>query len=118
MNSETCIPDIIEPFGEPEPFAGYGVDEERWFSLPPEAKVALAIAGLDMEQESFEKASNITEALVAATELDEETIKKANRFLLGKTLLDRSGFLTGDALKLSLNDEGYKFLEAELAKVQ
>jgi hypothetical protein len=109
---------MIGSFDEQEALVGCGVDEERWLSLSAEAKVALAIAGLDMEQESFEEASNITEALVAATELDEETIRKANRLLLGKELLDRSGFLTGDALKLSLNEDGYKFLEEELAKVQ
>ncbi len=118
MNHETCVSDIINPFDEQEVLAGYGVDEERWFSLPAAAKVALAIAGLDMEQESFEDASNITDALVDATDLDDQAIRETNRWLLGKGYLDRSGFLTGGALRLSLNDQGYKFLENELAKVQ
>ena len=118
MSIETFAPDRAERSGKPES-PRFDLDEERWQALVPEARVALAIAEIETKEETFEGPSKLTEALAERTALDTDTVKTTNRALLQKGYLDRSGFLKpGEALKLSLSEEGYAFLDEEILKVQ
>ncbi len=116
MSIETFAPDRIGPSDEPES-SRFDLDEERWLALPDEAKVAFAIASLETEQESFEHAIDISDAIKAMTELDQKAMQRANSALI-KDRLNRTGFGADGTVMLSLNEKGYKYLEEEIAKVQ
>jgi hypothetical protein len=119
MSTETFTDDQTRSNGELAAPSSYDLDERRWFALPEIARVAFAIAEIEITQENFEGPHEITKALVISTDLEEDAVKKANRALLQKGCLDRSGFLDPqEALSLSLSEGGYQFLEEEIKKVQ
>lgn len=117
MSIETCTPPNESP---DEELGGqiYDLDASRWSALPNEAKVALAIAELAVEHESFESAGDITAALRDMTLLDKEALRKANSSLLQDACLERTGFGTNGTVMLELNEKGHRFVEDSIIKVQ
>ena len=117
MSTETCTPpgDTSD-----EEWGGqiYDLDESRWSTLSDEAKVALAIAELAVEHESFESASDLTEAIADMTLLDKKARRKANSSLLQDDCLERLGFGASGAVRLELSEKGHEFVEDSIIKVQ
>ncbi len=110
----------METIPEQPEFIGsdYGLDEERWEALPVEAKVCFGIASMGSEQEEFENAEEVREKVEELSGLSTDEVRHANTLLISKGYLDRTGFMTGGALKLYLNEKGFRFLEEEIEKVK
>ena len=96
----------------------YDLDETRWLALPDEAKVALAVAEVAVERESFESAGDLTAALTGLTLLDKDGLRKVNTSLLQKGYFDRTGFATNGAVRLELTESGHNFVEESIIRVQ
>lgn len=114
---ETLHPGITENPGLLEGF--YNLTDQQRASMSEDAQVALAIVEIGLEKEVL-VARGFTQAIVTRTGLDEETVKKANRSLLRQEFLDREGFAepgSNKALQLTLNTEGYGFLDEAVQHV-
>ena len=105
--------------GETLPFDDfYKLSEEQRAKLPEEAQVALAIAGIRTEQESFKETSQITRALIEATGLEPTKVRDMNRRLIQDDYIERVNAAQPDkVLQLWLSEKGYKFLDEEVRKV-
>lgn len=117
MTIEACAYYETTPEDASADAQAYGLDEERWLALPDEARVAFGIAWLEANEMDFDNAKGLTDELIAVTGLERDEVRAANGALLREDYLDRSGFQTGGALKLSLSEKGYQFLEEEVRKL-
>lgn len=99
---------------------GQGLNEEQRVLMPEEAQVALAITEIQADQE-LKIAGELTSAISERTQLETDTVKEANRWLLQRGYLDRQGFSdpgSNKALQLSLNEEGVQYLKDEIEKAR
>ena len=106
-------------------YPGSDLNAEQRALMSEVGQVALAIVEIEAEErsgvEEVKIAEALTDTIVERTQLKKDVVQQANRWLLGKNYLDRSGFSepgSNKALQLSLNEEGLHFLAEEIEKVR